>query len=64
MCVLPQGVFSSSDLFNILMDSDTRLNSDALKSMDDLLFSSETLDEIKNKIERFLGFCRKKELKC
>ena len=62
--VLAQGVCSSSDIFNFLTDGNIRHNSSgALKNMDDILLHGRTLEEVKAKLENFLGFCRDKNLK-
>ena len=56
--VLPMGVTSSSDLFNLLTDGGVRWQEgDVLKNMDDLLLSGETLEEVEMKMNKFMKFC-------
>ena len=48
--VTPQGVISSSDLFNLLTDGSTRYDgTGCLKNCDDWLLFGSTLDEIEKK---------------
>ena len=37
--------------------------SQAIKNMDDVLLYGRTLEELKTKLETFLGFCKEKNLK-
>ena len=62
--VTPQGVSSSSDLFNYLTDGDTRFDgTGCLKNCDDWLLFGSTLDEIEKKLTNLLEFCQSKNLK-
>ena len=61
---LAQGVCSAGDMFNYTTDGDLRLNGmRVVKNMDDVLFYHSTLEGAIKELERFLGFCRKKNLK-
>ena len=40
-----------------------RYSTDVLKNMDDLLFSGETIEELQEKIKRFLVFAEEKNMK-
>ena len=56
--VLEQGVCSASDIFNFLTNGSMRYDgSQAIKNMDDVLLYGHTLEELKAKLETFLGFC-------
>ena len=62
--VTPQGVCSSSDLFNLLTDGQVRYDgTDTLKNMDDWLIFGKTLDELQLKLENLMQFCKEKKLK-
>ena len=62
--VTPQGVSSSSDLFNYLTDGDTRFDgTGCLKNCDDWLLFGSTLEEIEKKLTNLLEFCQSKNLK-
>ena len=62
--VTPQGVCSSSDLFNLLTDGQVRYDgTDTLKNMDDWLLFGKTLDELQLKLENLMQFCKEKNLK-
>ena len=63
MKVLAQGVSSASDIFNIVTDSSTRLDSNVVKNMDDLVFFSDNLVDLEKYVCEFLKFCKKKNLK-
>ena len=43
--------------------SDTRVDSNTIKNMDDLMFFADSLSELKKKIEEFLWFCKQRTLK-
>ena len=56
--VLAQGVCSASDIFNYLIDGTMRYDgSESIKNKDDILLYGRTLEELKKKIEVFLGYC-------
>ena len=62
--VTPQGVSSSSDLFNLITDGDTRYDgTNCLKNCDDWLLFGSTLEEVKRKLTNPLEFCASKNLK-
>ena len=62
--ILAQGVCSAGDMFNYTTDGDLRLNGmRVVKNMDDVLFYHSTLEGAIKELERFLEFCRKKNLK-
>ena len=62
--VLAQGVCSASDIFNYLTDGTMRYDgSESIKNMDDVLLYGRTLEELKKKLEVFLGYCEEKNLK-
>ena len=62
--VLAQGICSSSYIFNHLTDgSMCHDNSEHLENMDNVLLSGRTINELKEKLENVLEFCRKKNLK-
>ena len=63
MKVLAQGVTSASDIFNIVTDSSTRLDSNVVKNMDDLAFFADTLEDLEKHVCQFLSFCKAKNLK-
>ena len=63
MKVLAQGVSSASDIFNIVTDSSTRLDSNVVKNMDDLAFFADTLEDLEKHVCQFLSFCKAKNLK-
>ena len=54
MKVLAQGVSSASDIFNIVTDSSTRLDSNVVKNMDDLAFFSDNLVDLEKHVCEFL----------
>ena len=60
MKVLAQGVSSASEIFNIVTDGSTRLDSNVVKNMDDLAFFSENLVDLEKHVCEFLKFCKKK----
>ena len=60
----PQGVCSSSDLFNLHTDGETRYDgTGCLKNMDDWLLFAPNLEELEKKIINLMEFCKKKNLK-
>ena len=62
--VTPQGVCSSSDLFNLLTDGQVRYDgTDTLKNMDDWLLFGKTLEELQLKLQNLMQFCKDKNLK-
>ena len=62
--VLAQEVCSASDIFNFLTDGSIRYDgSRAIKNKDNVLLYGRTLEELKTKLETFLGFCEEKNLK-
>ena len=62
--VTPQGVCSSSDLFNMLTDGSSRYDStQCLKNMDDWLLHAPTLANLEEKITQLMLFCKDKNLK-
>ena len=62
--VLAQGVCSASDIFNFLTDGTMRYDgSESIKNMDDISLFGRTLEELKKKLEVFLGYCEEKNLK-
>ena len=62
--MLPMGVTSSSNLFNLLTDGGVRWQEgDVLKNMDDLLLSAETLEEVELEMDKLMKFCQEKNLK-
>ena len=63
--VLPQGVCNSSALWNILTDGNARLDSELaiLKNMDNFLVYRATLEDLEKKLEKFMEFAKKKNLK-
>lgn len=62
--VLSHGVCSASDIFNYLTDGSMRHDgSQAVNNMDDVFIYCRTLEELKNKLKKFLGFCKEKNLK-
>ena len=61
--VLAQGITSASDIFNVVTDGQMRYSTDVLKNIDDLLFSGENIEELQEKIERFLVFAEEKNMK-
>ena len=57
--VTPQGVCSSSDLFNLLTDGTTRYDSTGtIKNMDDWLLFGATLQELEEKVLNLMLFVR------
>ena len=62
MKVLAQGISSVSDISNILTDRDTRFALRMLKNMDNLLIFGDSLKKVKEKVEEFLIFAKKKNL--
>ena len=56
---------NSSALWNILTDGDARLNSDLaiLKNMDDFLLYGVTLEDLEQKLIKFMEFAKSKNLK-
>ena len=63
--VLPQGVCNSSALWNILTDGNSRIDSELsiLKNMDDYLIHARSLEDLEKKLEKFMVFCKEKNLK-
>ena len=62
--VTPQGVCSSSDLFNLLTDGNVRFDgTNTLKNMDDWLIYGSDLDELEKKLTNLMDFCQEKNLK-
>ena len=62
--VLAQGVCSASDIFNFLTDGTMRYDeSVSIKNMDDILLYGRSLEELQKKLEVFIGYCDKKNLK-
>ena len=63
--VLPQGVCNSSALWNILTDGNSRIDSELqiLKNMDDFMLFGRSLEELEEKIEKFMEFAKEKNLK-
>ena len=63
--VLSQGVCNSSALWNILTEGNSRINSELsiLKNMDDYLIHARTLEDLEKKLEKFMEFAKKKNLK-
>ena len=62
--VLAQGVCSASDIFNFLTDQTLRYDgSEFIKNMDDILLYGRSLEELKKKLEVFIGYYDKKNLK-
>ena len=54
----------ASDIFNYLTDGSMRYDgSQSIKNMEDVLLYGSTLEELKTKLETFLGFCKEKNLK-
>lgn len=62
MKVLAQRVTPASDIFNIITDSSTRLDSNMVKNMDDLVFFSDSLEYLEKHVCEFLKFCKAKNL--
>ena len=63
---LSQGITSASDLFNMVSDGNSRFDEfwrSSLKNMDDVLFAGRNLEDLKLKMETFLEFCKKKNIK-
>ena len=63
---LSQGITSASDLFNMVSDGDSRFNElwrSMIKNMDDVLFAGRSLEDLQQKLETFLEFCRRKNIK-
>ena len=63
--VLLQGVCNSSALWNILTDGNARLDSQLaiLNNMDDFLLYGTTLEDLEEKLEKFMEFAKKTNLK-
>ena len=63
--MLPQGVCNPSALLNILTDGNARLDSEItiLKNMDDFLLYGATLEDLEKKLEKFMEFAKKKNIK-
>ena len=62
--MLAQGVCSASDIFNFLTDGTLRYDgSESIKNMDDILLYGRSLEELQKKLEVFIGYCDKKNLK-
>ena len=53
MKVLAQGVSSISDIFNIITNSSTRLDSNVVKNMDDLAFYADSLEDLEKHVCEF-----------
>ena len=62
MKVLAQGISSASNISNPLTDRYTRFASQMLKNMDNLLIFGDSLKKVKEKVEEFLIFAKKKNL--
>ena len=62
---MPQGVCISSALWNILSDGDSRLESqlNILKNVDDFLLYGRDKAKLEEKLQKFLQFAEKKNLK-
>ena len=63
MRVLGQGICSASDIFNVVTDGSTRLDSNVLKNMDDICFYADNLVDLERYVSEFLKFCKQKNLK-
>ena len=63
MKVLGQGICSASDIFNVVTDSSTRLDSNVVKNMDDICFFADNLVDLEKFVCEFLKFCKQKNLK-
>ena len=63
--VLLQGVCNSSALWNILTDGNSRLDSDLaiLKNMDNFLLYGTSLEDLEQKLHKFMKFAAEKNLK-
>ena len=62
--VLAQGVCSASDIFNFLTDGTLRYDgSESIKNMDDILLYGRSMEELQKKLEVFIGYWDKKNLK-
>ena len=63
---LSQGITSASDLFNMVSDGNSRFGDlwrCSLKNMDDVLICGRDMEDLKNKMHTFLGFCKEKNIK-
>ena len=63
---LSQGITSASDLFNMVSDGNSRFDElwrCSLKNMDDVLICGRNLEDLRHKMETFLGFCKEKNIK-
>ena len=63
MRVLAQGITSASDIFNIVTDGSSRLDSNVVKNMDDLAFFADSIKDLEKHVCEFLKFCKAKNLK-
>ena len=61
--VLAQGVSSASNIFHIVTDGSTRLDSNVIKNMDDVCYFGDSLQDLEKYIVEFLKFCKMKNLK-
>ena len=61
--VIDQGITSASNIFNLLTDGDTRFDENTLNNMDNLMIFADSLPHLKEKVEEFLMFAQKKNLK-
>ena len=62
---LPQGICNSADLWNLMTDGNSRIDSELNleKNMDDWMLYARDLVKLKEKLEKFLQFAAKKNLK-
>ena len=59
--VLAQGITSAPDIFNYLTDGSMRYDGlGCIENMDDVILYGKTIKELKEKLEKFLAFCLKK----
>ena len=62
---LPQGTSNSAALWNLLTDGDARLDNklNIVKNMDDWMLYAKNMVVLEEKLEKFLQFAAKKNLK-
>ena len=62
---LPQGISNSAALWNLLTDGDARIDSklNIVKNMDDWMSHARNMVELEKKLEKFLQFSAKKNLR-
>ena len=62
---LPQGIASAASLWNILTDGNSRIDEslNLIKNMDDWMLHVRNLDELEQKLVKFLEFAASKNLK-